>query len=188
MSLQPAGTTVNYRVTYLEMTQRPTYGYPPLPANIAASLLKADAPPAWYFMSLYDAVGRDYAWEDMHELPETGLDEWLADDAVSLWTLMCRGWPHGFFVLDARPPGVTDLAYFGLVPQAVGRGLGGFLLRTAVLTAWERPGLERLTVNTCSLDHPRALANYQKNGFEVVAQDERRRVLLRDRDLSRIPR
>lgn len=187
MTLQLAGSTVHYRITYLEMTARPGYGYPVLPANIGATLLRAETPPAWYFLMLYDAVGRDYAWEDMHELPRKGLDDWLASDDVALWTLMARGWPHGFFLLDARAPGLTELSYFGLVPQAVGRGLGNFLLRTAILTAWERPGLERLTVNTCSLDHPRALAAYQKNGFEVVDQEQRSRVLKRDRDPSRIP-
>jgi GNAT superfamily N-acetyltransferase len=187
MTVQLAGSTVHYRVTFLEMTERPAYDYPHLPATIVASLLKAEAPPAWYFLALYDAVGRDYAWEDMQDEPETALDAWLADPDVALWTLMNSGWPHGFFLLDARAAGQTELSFFGLVPQAVGRGLGSFLMRTAILTAWERPGLQRLTVNTCSLDHPRALANYQKNGFEVVAQEHRSRVLKRDRDLSRIP-
>lgn len=186
-TLQPAGSTVEYRVTYLEMTQRPAYGYPPHPLGEPASLLRADTPPVWYFLCLYDAVGRDYAWEDLHEIDEGTLRGWLDDPSVDLWTLMRSGWPHGFFLLDARAPGVTDLAYFGLVPQAVGRGLGNFLLRTAILTAWERPGLEKLTVNTCSLDHPRALAAYQKNGFEVVSRESRSRVLTRDRDTSRIP-
>jgi len=187
MTLQPAGSTVSYRVTYLEMAARPTYDYPHLPAGMSASLLKAEAPPAWYFLSLYDAVGRDYAWEDMHEEPEALLEEWLADPGVGLWTMMRDGWPQGFFVLDAREPAVTELTYFGLVRQTVGRGLGAFLLKTAILTAWEREGLGKLTVGTCSLDHPRALANYQKHGFEVVAQEHRTRVLKRDRDLSRIP-
>lgn len=187
MTLQPAGTTLNYRVTYLEMRERPEGDYPRLPIDMPASLLCAERPPAWYFLSLYDAVGRDYAWEDMHESPEADLDAWLSDSQVALWSLMRAGWPQGFFVLDARRDGETDLAYFGLVPQAVGRGLGSFLMRTAILTAWERPGLKVLKVNTCSLDHPRALAGYQKNGFEVVAQEHRTRVLRRARDLSRIP-
>ena len=53
---------------------------------------------------------------------------------------MRAGWPHGFFVLDGRAPGRCDLAYFGLVPEAIGRGLGTFLLQTAVHMAWDRPG------------------------------------------------
>lgn len=187
MTLQPAGTELDYTVTYLEMTEPPAYPQPHLPANLPAALLRAEAPPAWYFMALYDAVGRDYAWEDLHEREAADLAGWLADPAVALWTLMGAGWPHGFFVLDERGGDVTDLTFFGLVPEAIGRGLGTYLLRTAVHTAWARAGLRRMTVNTCTLDHPRALQTYQKNGFSPVRRETRRRVLTRPRDLSRIP-
>lgn len=188
MTLQPAGSSVSYRVTFLEMGTRPSFDWPRLPATHDAALLRAEAPPAWYFLSLYDAVGRDYAWEDMFAEDEASLTRWLTDDDVTLFTLMRHGWPHGFFLLDWRKSGICDLAYFGLVPQAVGRGFGSYLLRTAILTGWDRPGVTKMTVNTCSLDHPRALANYQKHGFEVVSQENRQRILARDRDLSRIPR
>lgn len=187
MTIQPAGTVVDYTVTWLEMTSRPEFGWPHQPATGGASLLKAADPPAWYFLSLYDAVGRDYAWEDMHTEDKDELTDWLADPAVSLVTLMAKGWPQGFFLLDARAEGVTDLAYFGLVPEAVGTGFGTFLLRTAILSAWDREGLQRLTVNTCTLDHPRALQTYQKNGFTPVRREAFQRTLTRPRDLSRIP-
>lgn len=187
MTLQPAGSTVSYRITWLEMTERPGWDWPRLPYGETAALVRAESPPPWYFLSLYDAVGRDYAWEDWHSAEAETLEAWLADPGVMLWSLVAQGWPQGFFVLDARAEGVTELAYFGLVRQIIGRGIGSYLLRTAILTAWERPGLRKLTVNTCSLDHPRALASYQKHGFSVVAQESRSRVLSRDRDLSRIP-
>ena len=82
---------------------------------------------------------------------------------------MRAGWPHGFFVLDGRAPERCDLAYFGLVPEAIGRGLGTFLLQTAVHMAWDRPGTAQVTVNTNSLDHPRALPLYQKAGLRAGA-------------------
>ena len=184
---QPAGSTVTYRVTHLAMTSRPGYGYPPHPAGAPATLLRAETPPLWYFLALYDTVGRDYAWDEMHGVEPATTRAWLEDDAVEMWTLLRHGWPHGFFVLDARASRETELAYFGLVPQAIGQGLSRFLLRTAILTAWERPGLERLAVQTCSLDHPRALAAYQKNGFEVEDQETRSRTLLRDHDPAQAP-
>jgi GNAT superfamily N-acetyltransferase len=92
---------------------------------------------------------------------------------------MRQGWPAGFFLLDATEAGIVDLGYFGLVPQAVGLGLGRFLLGTAIHTAWEMPGTERVTVNTCTLDHPRALGLYQKMGFVPIRREERRRTLTR---------
>ena len=187
MTLQKAGTTLEYTVTWLEMNACPDYDWPHLPLGRTASLLKAESPPVWYFLSLYDAVGRDYAWEDIHEWEHQRIEDWLRNDRMSLYTLIEHGWPQGFFMLEDVRDGVCDLAYLGMVPEAVGRGLGQYLLRTAILTAWERPQTKKLTINTCTLDHPRALALYQKNGFIPVRREDRSRVLTRDRDLSRIP-
>lgn len=187
MTIQKAGTTVTYTVTYLEMDQRPGFDWPHLPAGSAAALLKADNPPVWYFIALYDAVGRDYAWEDIHDREHAEIAHWLARDAMSLYTLIEHGWPQGFFLLEDNDDGVCNLAYFGMVPESVGRGLGSYLLRTAILTAWDRRGTRKVTVDTCTLDHPRALALYQKHGFTPVRREDRTRTLARDRDLSRIP-
>lgn len=187
MTVLRAGSTVEYVVTWLEMTERPRWDWPHAPAGLDGALLRADAPPAWYFLCLYDAVGRDYAWTDHSDAPEADLVRWLHDEDVALYTLMAHGWPHGFFVLDWREAGRCELAYFGLVPQVIGRGYGGWLLRTAILTGWSREGVRKMTVNTNTLDHPRALANYQKHGVEVVARETQSRVLTRDRDPGAIP-
>ena len=175
----PAGTELAYTVTWLEMRARPEGPPPHPPPGPAVSLQAAEDAPAWYFFALYDAVGRDYAWEDMHALPDARVAAWLASPGVALHSLMRGGWPAGFFVLDGTEPGVVDLAYLGLVPQAVGAGLGSFLLATALHTAWERPKTRKLTVNTCTLDHPAALGLYRRSGFVPVRREERRRTLTR---------
>ena len=186
MTLQKAGTEVAYTVTFLEMTERPSWDWPRLPVGATAALLKAVEPPVWYLLSLYDAVGRDYAWEDMHARPQNEIAAQLAGS--TLFTLIDHGWPHGFFLLAGpNDDGVTELSYFGLVPEAVGSGLGGWLLKTAILTAWDFEGTDKLIVDTCTLDHPRALALYQKNGFVPVRREDMTRILTRDRDLTRIP-
>jgi GNAT superfamily N-acetyltransferase len=187
MTVIPAGTEVGYTVTYLEMTAPPADGGPlALPEGVR--LERAIDPPVWYFLALYDAVGRDYEWQDRFEQAETdpaGLQAFVRDSEVTIWTALGRGWPQGFFVLDTRTAGICDLAYFGLVPQAVGRGLGRALLRTALATAWALDGIAKVTVNTCTLDHPRALSLYQQMGFSPVRQEKRRRVLVYDRDPAR---
>ena len=176
----PAGARVDYRVTWLEMTRRPTFDWPRLPVGRDAVLLRADTPPWWWFLALYDAVGRDYAWTDQHSVPTPDLEAWIQHPDVSLYTLMGQGWPQGFFLLDWRTPGTCDLAYLGLVPQVTGKGLGTWLLRSALLTGWARDGVQRMTVNTCTLDHPRALAQYQRHGFSPIRTEVRSRVLTRD--------
>ncbi|WP_165354620.1 N-acetyltransferase [Tropicimonas sp. IMCC6043] len=187
MSITPAGTEIHYSVTWLEMTERPSYGWPNQPSGAPASLLKAEKPPVWYFLDLYDAVGRDYAWEDMHDRDEAELADWLEHPETALYTLIRDGWPHGFVLLDHRKRARCNIAYFGLVPQAIGQGLGRFLLQNAVLTAWDLPGVEKVTVNTSTLDHPRALQNYQRCGFTPVRRSDHTRVLRRPLDASRIP-
>ena len=186
MTIQLAGTELSYTVTFLEMARRPDYDWPHLPAGSTAALLKSEDAPVWWFLALYDAVGRDYAWEDIHTWEHEKIQDWLHQDAMALYVLYDHGWPQGFFLLEDKG-GTVDLAYFGMVPEAVGKGLGGWLLKTAVLTAWDRPNTEKLTVNTCTLDHPRALATYQKHGFSPVRREDHTRILTRDRDLSRIP-
>jgi GNAT superfamily N-acetyltransferase len=166
---------VEVTITYLELTHRPHH-VPPLPSGPHVALVAAEAPPAHYFLYLYDTVGAEHDWTDWHARPRRELEAFVADPKVEIFTMMLDGWPGGFFVLDTREAGVCDLAYFGLMPEAHGRGLGGWLLGEAVLSGWERPGVEKLTVNTCTLDHPRALPLYQKLGFDPVGQETVRRV------------
>lgn len=176
-----AGDAVSYVVTYLEMDARPSYPRPHMPHGPTSVLIAAETPPAWWFLALYDAVGAVYEWTDQHARPRAELDAFLSDPAVTLYTLMRAGWPHGFFLLDLRQRGVCDLGYFGLAPEAIGQGLGTFLIQTATHMAWDRPGVAKLTVNTNSLDHPRALPLYQKAGFAPVRRETRTRTLTRDR-------
>ena len=177
-----AGEEIDIVVTHLEMTARPRFPHPPVPSGPVSALVAAEAPPVWYFLALYEAVGAEYEWTDQHYRPRDELAAFLGDPAVRLYTLMRAGWPHGFFVLDASDGTTVDLAYFGLVPQAIGQGLGWFLLGTAVHAAWDLPGTAKLTVNTNSLDHPRALPLYQKAGFVPVRRENQRRTLTRDRN------
>lgn len=182
MSVVPAGTEVPFTITYLEMTQRPGFGLPQLDGDIR--LERAIDPPVWYFLSLYDAVGREYEWQDRFDQAEKDpatLQAFVRDPDVVIWTAIRNGWPAGFFMLDWREAGICDLAYFGLVPQAVGTGLGRPLLQTAIAMGWERTSVKKMTVNTCTLDHPSALPLYQKMGFVPVEREERSRVLVYDR-------
>lgn len=182
MSAIPAGTQVPFTITYLEMPERPSFGPAQLPGDVR--LERAIDPPVWYFLSLYDAVGREYEWQDRFEQAEedpAALQAFVRSPDVVIWTAIKHGWPQGFFMLDWRQAGECDLAYFGLVPQAVGAGLGPLLVQTAIATGWAREGVEKMTINTCTLDHPAALRVYQKMGFVPVSREERLRVLTYDR-------
>jgi len=176
-----AGDKVIYTITYLEMLARPSYPRPALPFGISAALIGAEKPPIWYFLNLYDAVGAPYEWTDQHSAPRAELEAYLHHPRMGLWTLLNNGWSAGFYVLDRRETGRCDLAYFGLVPEAIGFGLGKYLLHTAVHAGWDYEDTNKMTVQTCNLDHPRALSLYQRAGFSPIRQEKKSRVLSRDR-------
>ncbi len=181
MSAAPPGAEIAYTVTHLRMEARPDRPRPHAPLVRGLSLLRAETPPVHFFRYLYDTVGRDYEWTDLHARTDAELAGFVQDPAVALFVAYVTGWPGGFVMLDRRAPPVCDIAYFGVAPQALGRGLGDWLLGTAVHMAWDE-GAAAMTVNTCTLDHPRALPMYQKWGFAPVRREERtRRILGRER-------
>lgn len=175
------GDEIEYVVTYLDMIARPTAPVPPRPANMNLALLCAEDAPPDYFLYLYRTVGAAYEWTDWLEKPRAQLEAFVGNPEILLYTCMLDGWPGGFFMLDTTEDGTCDLAYFGLVPQAVGRGLGRWLLATAVDTGWALPGVERMTVNTNTLDHPRAIGLYQRVGFRPIRREAHRRALTQER-------
>ncbi len=153
-------------VTFLRMNAPPDAPAPPFQKGAQVVRLARCSVPFYRF--LYDTVGRDYVWWLRRTVPDEELAALLSRPEVSIHVLYQGGEPTGFYELERRGGEYgTNLSYFGLMPHAVGQGLGRALLRHAVDTAWaERP--RALTVNTCTADHPRALPNYVAAGFRVM--------------------
>ena len=160
--------TVETVVTFLEMTAE-RHAHVPAPGNVKIMLLRLEQPTVGYYRYLYDAVGRDLAWVDRKRLSDEGLAAAIAAKGVEIWVLYAGGVPAGYFEVNATDPQAVDLSYFGLVPEFRGRGLGKWLLTEAIAACWsQRPA--KITVNTCTLDGPRALPLYQRMGFVPVRQ------------------
>lgn len=150
-------------ITYLEMTERPTL--PRIePAAERLALVPARQPTVSYYRYLYDAVGRPWLWTDRKKHSDDELAAIVHDPRVGIFVLHVDGVPAGYFELDRRPAPDVDLAYFGIMPEFIGKRLGPYLLSQAIEEAW-RQAPARLTVNTCTLDHPKALALYERFGF-----------------------
>ncbi|HEY4077610.1 MAG TPA: GNAT family N-acetyltransferase [Rhizomicrobium sp.] len=158
-------------VTFLEMNARPTALPPPAPRGKVA-LLKAEKPPTHFYRYLYDTIGDAYLWVDRRKLTQEALAEVIQDPLNQLFVLYTDGNPAGMAELDLRKQDTANISYFGLMPDAIGKRLGFFFLYHTCLNAWAMP-IRRLTVNTCTLDHPRALPLYQRLGFTAYAREER---------------
>src|SRR3546814_433441 len=164
----PAGK-LKLTITYLEMTDRPRRPAAPPPlAKIA--LLRVEEPTVAYYRFLYDTVGENWLWADRRGLPDDRLRQILRDERMSLYVLHIAGAPAGFAELFRHSAELVELSYFGLLPEFIGRRLGPFFLDAAVDLAWQEAS-ERVTVQTCTLDHPKALRLYQRAGFVPVGQE-----------------
>lgn len=170
------GNEVEYVVTFLAMDARPTWTAPELPVGLSIDVIPAKNPPVEYFLYLYQTVGASHEWTDWLQQSREKQQAFVQNTDIFLYTLLVDGWPGGFFMLDASEEPVCDLAYFGLVPQCVGKRLGRWFLGTAIQTGWDIAGTERMTVNTNTLDHPRAFGLYQEQGFLPVRHETHRRV------------
>jgi len=150
-------------VTYLEMTapperppapERPDLGLAPLPRHDLAG-----------YRDLFRCVGADWLWFSRLLMPDEELRAICEDPAVEAYALQQDGRAIGLLELDGRTPGEVELAYFGVVPEAVGTGAGRWLMDRAVELAFaKRP--RRFWVHTCTLDHPAALGFYLRSGFQ----------------------
>ncbi len=156
-------------VTYLEMHQRPTRPTVPAPSGKLA-ILRAEKPTPSFYRYLYDAVGESWNWTDRRVIDDDALTAIIGDPKVEIYVLYVSGVPAGYAELDRRQANQVELAYFGLIPEFVGRGLGKFLLDWAIHAAWlSKP--KRVWVHTCTLDHPSALPIYQRAGFNPYKQE-----------------
>ncbi|HXW08054.1 MAG TPA: GNAT family N-acetyltransferase [Vicinamibacterales bacterium] len=127
--------------------------------------------PASFWRYLYTEVGRQYHWVDRLSWTDDEIRAYVRDPGLSLWLLTVRGAPAGYFELRREEDGAVEIAYFGLLDEFIGRGLGGFLLTAAVERAWDL-GASRVWLHTCSLDHPAAISNYLSRGFRVTGTEE----------------
>ena len=157
-------------VTYLEMTERPAARpIPPPPAG--ARLDRVETPDVAFYRFLYDTIGEDWLWIDRRKLADAELGAIIGDARVEVHVLTVAGETAGYVELDRRAPPDVEIAYLGVMPGFIGRGLGRFLLARAVGLAWADPGTRRVWLHTCNFDHPKAIAFYREGGFRVYATE-----------------
>jgi len=148
-------------VTYLEMRSSPValptegredWSLQPISTDLAR------------YRTLYRRVGEPWLWFSRMTMPDEELAAILDDPRVEAYALSDGKGDIGLLELDFRPEGEAELAFLGLVPGAIGKGAGRFLVSEAIRRAFARP-IDRFFVHTCSLDHPGALAFYMRSGF-----------------------
>ncbi|MDS1270867.1 GNAT family N-acetyltransferase [Lipingzhangella sp. LS1_29] len=160
-------------IWHLEQTS-PQQLRPARAPGLDTTVARVEEPLPEFNRFLYTAVGGNWHWTSRLAWTYEQWRDWLNRDGVETWVAMALGAPAGYVELDGTAPGEVEIAYFGLMPQRHGYGLGGHLLTLALRRAWDLAlrwtslaETERVSVQTCSLDSPAALANYQSRGMRI---------------------
>lgn len=166
-------------VTYLEMQALPNRPPVAAPARVGAEVRRAHRPTVSFYRYLYRTIGEEWTWTARRLMTDALLTAIIHDPKIEVNVLWIDGVPAGLAEMDRRSQPAIELAYFGLVPDFIGKGLGGFFLNWAVDHAWSaRP--KRLWLHTCDLDHPNALPIYQRAGFEIYDRGPAKEAVLHD--------
>src|SRR5436853_858007 len=164
------GTPIEVTRTYLQLTHTGELNAARLSED-RAEIVQVMNCPASFYRYLYGEVGRLYHWTDRLPWTDDEIRAHLARPAITLWVMVVEGAPAGYFELERHADGSTEIAYFGLLQEFLGRGLGKHLLTEAVARAWQQ-GANRVWLHTCTLDDPAALPNYLKRGFKPFKEEK----------------
>jgi GNAT superfamily N-acetyltransferase len=134
----------------------------------------------WRFnRDMYFRVGENWKWIDKRPWMDEQWKEYANDPNLRAFAGRYENALIGYYELlrhrsklqaatTAATEDDVEIAYFGLLPEFIGRGLGGALLTSAIENAWAwSPTPSRVWVHTCNRDYPGALNNYKARGFRV---------------------
>lgn len=165
-------------VTFLEMTSQPPHRATTTRDDLA--LARMNKPDLDWYRGLFRDVGQDYLWFSRLVMSDDDLRRTIHDPRVEIYRLKHNDADAGFIELDGRIDGEIELAFFGVRPALIGKGLGRFMMQAGLDRVWSRP-ITRFWVHTCTLDHPDALRFYIASGFKpyrrmIEVVDDPRRI------------
>lgn len=162
------------KVTFLEMHERKE---PPelIPGTRFERLSKPIDPDL--YRKYYYGVGEKYYWLDRMIMDNEELFQKINANNVEIFLFHVNDQVAGYIEL-LKEDRFVEIVYFGLLPAFISKSFGKYFLHWAIGKAWSfHP--QWIQLNTCTLDHPNALATYKKAGFaEVRTEIQERRVLI----------
>jgi GNAT superfamily N-acetyltransferase len=124
----------------------------------------------------YSAVGKQHFWLDRMIIAGDELFRLINAPNIEIYVMSIHDQPAGYaeFIIEKK---FTEILYFGIMPAFIGKGWGKYALDWAIHKAWEN-NPEWIQLNTCELDHPHAISNYKKRGFQEVRTEIQQRKIL----------
>ena len=124
----PAGHTPAV-VTYLEMTAPAMTGAKPFPAGFSAT---REVPSIVDYRALFRAVGAPWLWSSRLVIDDDKLAPILDSDSTEVWVIRKESQAIGLVELSFQGESDCELAYFGIVKEATGQGLGGPMMALCI--------------------------------------------------------
>jgi len=159
-------------VHYLHMLNAADHNAKEIPAGF--SIQEARVKQYQVNRMLYELIGAQWQWFDKLVWTNEQWLEYAEADSLRTWIAYHEGSIAGYFELQYIAPGIRQISYFGLADKFIGLGFGGGLLSEAINQCWawsdESGDVDKVIVNTCTLDHKHALKNYQARGFSIYKE------------------
>ena len=126
------------------------------------------------YKKIYNDVGKKYNWLGRLNINDNELKKIIHDPKVEIHIMKKDEKNIGFFELDYRNDYLKEkevrIVHFGLVHDYIAKGYGLELMNNAI-TRISALGINKIILQTNSLDHNRALPFYEKYGFKVFAEE-----------------
>ena len=115
----------------------------------------------------YKQIGKNYQWVDRLVWTDKNWIEYVSSPNLFTFVLKNNDDIAGFFELMYHKDKLeTEIAYFGLLKEYIGKKLGGYMLSEAIKKSFSY-NVKRVWAHTCSLDHKNALKNYLSRGMKI---------------------
>lgn len=163
----PSGKLANVQ-TFLEMREQPALR--PSPASSEWQLERLRESELARYRALVHRVGDEYLWGARLSMTDEQLNDFLSDSRIEAYILTTEQGDEGVLELDFRIQGECELTLFGIAARLFNTGAGRSLINRGIEIAWSHP-IRRFWLHTCTLDHPNALAFYQRSGFRPFKRD-----------------
>ena len=119
----------------------------------------------------YKQVGKKHRWIDRLSWTDEKWINFISNKNLETYVISESDNLIGFFELLYNPDlNETEISYFGLLEEYIGKGIGGYALSEAIKKSFEK-NIKRVWLHTCTLDHPNALKNYIARGMRVFRKE-----------------
>ena len=120
----------------------------------------------------YKQVGKKHRWIDRLSWSDEKWINYISNKNLETYIICESEELVGFFELLHNPElRETEISYFGLLEEYIGKGIGGYALSVAIKKSFEK-NIRRVWLHTCTLDHPNALKNYIARGMTVFKKEK----------------